>query len=57
VPVFAAEEPAEKDGGVAQPQVVGGDSVPDGKYKFMAALRDVTRGNTSTSSSSAAAPL
>jgi secreted trypsin-like serine protease len=25
---------------------VGGDSVPDGKYKFMAALRDVTRGNT-----------
>jgi hypothetical protein len=36
---------------------VGGDSVPDGKYKFMAALRDVTRGNTSTSSSSAAAPL
>jgi secreted trypsin-like serine protease len=46
VPVFAAEEPAEEDGGVAQPQVVGGDSVPDGKYKFMAAIRDVTRGNT-----------
>ena len=46
VPVFAAEEPAEEDGGVAQPQVVGGDSVPDGKYKFVAALRDTTRGNS-----------
>ncbi len=46
VPVFAAEEPTEEDGGVAQPQVVGGDSVPDGKYKFMVAVRDVTRGNT-----------
>ena len=46
VPVFAAEEPAEEDGGVAQPQVVGGDSVPDGKYKFMAVLRDTTWGNT-----------
>ncbi len=46
VPVFAAEEPAEEDGGTVQPQVVGGTSVPDGKYKFMTALRDVTRGNT-----------
>jgi secreted trypsin-like serine protease len=46
MPVFAAEEPPGEDGGVAQPQVVGGDSVPDGKYKFIAALRDVTRGNT-----------
>ena len=46
VPVFAAGEPPEEDGGVVQPRVVGGDSVPDGEYKFMAALRDVTRGNT-----------
>jgi secreted trypsin-like serine protease len=46
VPVFAVEEPTEEDGGVAQPQVVGGDSVPNGKYKFMVAVRDVTRGNT-----------
>jgi secreted trypsin-like serine protease len=51
VPVFAAVEPAGEDptgedGGVAQPQVVGGDSVPDGKYKFVAALRDTTRGNS-----------
>lgn len=46
VPVFAAEEPAEEDGGTVQPQVVGGTSVPDGKYKFMTALRDITRGNT-----------
>jgi secreted trypsin-like serine protease len=50
-PVFATVEPAGEDptgedGGVAQPQVVGGDSVPDGTYKFMVALRDVTRGNT-----------
>lgn len=29
-----------------QPQVVGGEAVPDGKYKFIAALRDITRGNS-----------
>jgi secreted trypsin-like serine protease len=46
VPVFAAEEPAGEDEAIFQPQVVGGDSVPGGKYKFMATLRDVTRGNT-----------
>jgi secreted trypsin-like serine protease len=46
VPVFAAEEPAGEDGGTVQPQVVGGEPVPDGKYKFVAALRDITRGNT-----------
>jgi secreted trypsin-like serine protease len=46
VPVFAAEEPAEEDGGIVQPQVVGGDPVPDGRYKFVAALRDITRGNS-----------
>ena len=46
VPVFAAEEPAGEDEGVAQPQVVGGQSVPDGKYKFVTAIRDITRGNT-----------
>ena len=45
VPVFAAEEPAE-DEGTIQPQVVGGEPVPDGKYRFVAALRDTTRGNT-----------
>ncbi len=46
VPVFAAEEPAGEDEGVAQPQVVGGQPVPDGKYKFVTAIRDITRGNT-----------
>lgn len=46
VPVFAAEEPAPEDEGDIQPQVVGGEPVPDGKYKFVAALRDVTRGNS-----------
>lgn len=46
VPVFAAEEPAEEDGGGVQPQVVGGTSVPDGKYKFVTALRDITRGDS-----------
>jgi secreted trypsin-like serine protease len=46
LPIFAAEEPTGEDGGGVQPQVVGGDSVPDGKYKFVAALRDVTRGNS-----------
>ena len=46
LPVFAAEEPAEEDGGIIRPQVVGGTAVPDGKYKFMTALRDVTRGNS-----------
>ena len=46
VPVFAQEEPAEEDGGTFQPQVVGGQPVENGKYKFVAALRDVTRGNT-----------
>lgn len=42
VPVFAAEEPAVQDGGTLHPQVVGGEPVPSGKYKFIAALRDVT---------------
>jgi secreted trypsin-like serine protease len=46
VPVFAAEEPAGEDEGVAQPQVVGGQPVPDGKYEFATAIRDITRGNT-----------
>ncbi|MEJ7842347.1 MAG: serine protease [Rubrobacter sp.] len=46
VPVFADEEPADEDGGTVQPQVVGGTTVPDGKYKFMASLGDITRGNT-----------
>ncbi len=46
VPVFAAEEPAEEDREMAQPQVVGGQPVPDGRYKFVAAIRDITRGNT-----------
>ena len=46
VPVFAAEEPTGEDGGTVQPQVVGGEPVPDGEYKFVAALRDTTRGNT-----------
>jgi secreted trypsin-like serine protease len=51
VPVFAAEEPASgdpapEDAGTIQPQVVGGDPVPDGRYKFVTALRDTTRGNS-----------
>ncbi|MDQ3317128.1 MAG: trypsin-like serine protease, partial [Actinomycetota bacterium] len=41
VPVFAAEEEQQ-----IQPQIVGGDAVPEGKYKFIAALRDTTRGST-----------
>ncbi len=41
VPVFAAEEEQQ-----IQPQIVGGDVVPEGKYRFMVAVRDVTRGNT-----------
>lgn len=46
VPVFAAEEPAGEDEGTIQPQVVGGEPVDDGEYKFMAVLRDITWGNT-----------
>ncbi|MDP8901597.1 MAG: serine protease [Actinomycetota bacterium] len=46
VPVFAAEEPAGEDEVTFQPQIVGGEPVPDGKYKFVAALRDITLGNT-----------
>lgn len=46
VPVLAAEEPAGEDGGTIQPQVVGGEPVPDGEYRFVAALRDTTRGNS-----------
>ena len=30
VPVLAAEEPAREDEGTIQPQVVGGEPVPDG---------------------------
>jgi secreted trypsin-like serine protease len=48
VPVFAAEEPvaeepAAEDGGTLQPQVVGGDPVPNSKYEFVAALVNPTR--------------
>jgi secreted trypsin-like serine protease len=43
VPVFAAEEPAAEDGGTVQPQVVGGDPVPNSKYEFVAALVNPTR--------------
>jgi secreted trypsin-like serine protease len=51
VPVFAAEEsatgePAPEDEGTIQPQIVGGEPVPDGRHKFVAALRDTTRGNS-----------
>jgi secreted trypsin-like serine protease len=46
MPVFAAEEPAGEDDTTFQPQVVGGQPVPDGKYKFVTAIRDITRGNT-----------
>jgi secreted trypsin-like serine protease len=41
VPVFAAEEDQE-----LQPNIVGGTAVPDGKYRFMTAVRDVRHGNT-----------
>ncbi len=57
VPVFAAEEPAGEDGGTVQPQVVGGDPVPNSKYEFVAALLDPTRGALTPRNSSAAAPL
>lgn len=47
VPVFAAEEDGSTgDEPEIQPYIVGGTAVPDGKYKFIAALRDVTRGST-----------
>lgn len=45
VPVFA-QEPGAGDEPEIQPDVVGGTAVPDGKYKFVAVLRDVTRGNS-----------
>jgi secreted trypsin-like serine protease len=41
VPVFAAQSDPD-----VQPSIVGGTAVPGGKYKFIAALRDVTRGTT-----------
>lgn len=44
VPVFAQEEPA--DGGTVEPQVVGGDPVPDGKNRFVASIQDITSGNS-----------
>jgi secreted trypsin-like serine protease len=40
LPAFAAQEPG------AQPRIIGGDPVPTGKYPFVAALLDTTRGNT-----------
>src|SRR3712207_1007270 len=43
VPVFAAEEPTPEDEGTIQPQIVGGERVPGGKYPFVAALLDTTR--------------
>ena len=44
-PVFAQETATEGDEPV-QPQVVGGTAVPDGKYRFVAALRDTRYGST-----------
>jgi secreted trypsin-like serine protease len=46
VPVFAAEEATTEDEPVLQPRVVGGKPVPDGKYKFVAALRNVNWDNS-----------
>lgn len=40
VPAFAQD-----DGGTIQTQVVGGDSVPNGKYQFMASLQGDFRGD------------
>ena len=48
VPVFAAEAPTGDDGGTVQPQVVGGEPVTNGEYKFIAALRDITWGNSAS---------
>ena len=45
MPVFAQEATTEEDQPV-QPQVVGGTAVPDGKYKFVAALLDTRFGST-----------
>jgi hypothetical protein len=39
MPVFAAEEPAGEDEAIFQPQVVGGEPVPDGKYPFMVSIQ------------------
>ncbi|WP_166173364.1 S1 family peptidase [Rubrobacter tropicus] len=47
VPVFAAEETTGGgDSTTNGSRIVGGTAVPDGKYKFIAALRDVTRGSS-----------
>ena len=39
MPVFAAQEPAGEDEAIFQPQVVGGEPVPDGKYPFMVSIQ------------------
>ena len=39
VPVFAAEEPAGEDEAIFQPQVVGGEPVPDGTFPFMVSIQ------------------
>src|SRR3982751_4501897 len=36
------------DGGVVQPRVVGGETVPDGKFPFVTALLDTRRGSKPT---------
>ncbi len=55
VPVFAAEvEPGDQSGSEPeatgepeiQPNIVGGTAVPDGKYKFVAAIRNVSNGGS-----------
>ena len=46
MPVFAQEDTTGEDGGTVQPQIVGGDPVANGKFPFVAALLDITRGDT-----------
>jgi len=49
VPALAAEEPGGQGDEMVQPRVVGGESVPDGKYPFVTALLDVRYGETAYS--------
>ena len=47
VPVFAVEEtPGGGDSATNDTRIVGGTAVPDGKYRFISALRDVSRGGS-----------
>jgi hypothetical protein len=55
LPIKAGPHGASRAPGAVTPEIVGGTAVPNGKYKFQAALLAQSFGDTTSSASTAAA--